>query len=173
MINLNAMVFSKSFGYALRGILYVGLMSDEGRKVSIDEIAGKLSVPRHFLGKIMKGVVKEGILGSTRGKQGGFFINDRTLQTPLLQIILLTEGEEYFNTCLLSLRKCNAANPCPLHFRVESQRNELLEVYKQTTIGEMLKGNKPDFIQSISISEPVMKEVALNTDFFPLVSNGQ
>jgi Rrf2 family protein len=144
------MVLSKSFGYALRGILYVSLMNDEQRKISIEEIARRLSVPRHFLGKIMKAVVKAGILSSTRGQQGGFFINGKTLKTPLINVILLTEGKNYFNTCLLSLRKCNAANSCPIHAKAEKFKNELLDVYNQTTIGDLLKENKPEFIRSIA-----------------------
>jgi Rrf2 family transcriptional regulator, iron-sulfur cluster assembly transcription factor len=144
------MVLSKSFGYALRGILYVALLKDEDRKVSIEEIAGRLSVPRHFLGKIMKLMVKAGIMGSTRGQQGGFFINEKTLDTPVVTIILLTEGANYFNTCLLSLRKCNAANPCPLHTQLGKFKNDVLDVYSQTTIGDLLKDNKPDFINSIA-----------------------
>jgi Rrf2 family protein len=125
-------------------------MNDEQRKISIEEIARRLSVPRHFLGKIMKAVVKAGILTSTRGQQGGFFINEKTLETPLINIILLTEGKNYFNACLLSLRKCNAANPCPMHTKVEKFKNDLLEVYSQTTIGDLLKDNKTEFIKSIA-----------------------
>lgn len=143
------MIISKSFGYALRGILYVSLLKDENRKVSIEEIADRLAVPRHFLGKIMKSMVKAGIISSTRGQQGGFFINDKTLTTPIMTIALLTEGASYFNTCMLSLRKCNADNPCPMHNRVEKFRNDLQEVYSNTTIGDMLKDNKPEFIKSI------------------------
>lgn len=145
------MVLSKSFGYALRGILYISLMNDEQRKIPIEEIARRLSVPRHFLGKILKGVVKAGILSSTRGQQGGFYINEKTLITPILHIVLLTEGKNYFNTCLLSLRSCNAANPCPMHSKVEKFKDDLLEVYSQTTIGDLLKENKPEFIRSIAI----------------------
>jgi DNA-binding IscR family transcriptional regulator len=55
------MFLSKSFGYALRGILYIAVMQDEERKVQIEEIATKLSVPKHFLGKIMQQVVKAGL----------------------------------------------------------------------------------------------------------------
>jgi Rrf2 family protein len=66
------MFLSKSFGYALRGILYIAVMQDENRKVQIDEIATKLSVPKHFLGKIMQQVVKAGLLKSTKGPYGGF-----------------------------------------------------------------------------------------------------
>jgi Rrf2 family protein len=126
-------------------------MNDEKRKIPIEEIARRLSVPRHFLGKILKAMVKAGILSSARGQHGGFFINEKTLNTPITTIILLTEGKNYFNTCLLSLRKCNASNPCPMHEKVDKFKNDLLNVYSQTTIGDLLKENKPDFINSIAI----------------------
>lgn len=144
------MTFSKSFGYALRGILYVALLREEDRKISIEEIADRLSVPRHFLGKVMKSVVKAGFLSSTRGPQGGFYVNEHTLSTPLISILLLTEGKEYFNSCLLSLRKCNAANPCPLHDRFDECKKGLLEIYSQTTIEQLLVDDKPEFIRSIA-----------------------
>lgn len=144
------MILSKSFGYALRGILYVSLMQEEKRKVSLDEIAGQLKVPRYFLAKIMKDVVKAGVLSATRGQQGGFFINNNTLNTSLTTIIRLTDGEEYFNICMLSLQKCNSSNPCPLHSKFEPGRRELFEVCHNTTIGMVIKNNKPEFIKSIS-----------------------
>ena len=148
------MTFSKSFGYALRGILYVSLLREEERKISIEEIADRLSVPRHFLGKVMKSVVKAGFLSSTRGPQGGFYVNEQTLSTPIISILLLTEGKDYFNACLLSLRKCNAANPCPLHNRLGECKKELLSIYSQTTIDDMLAKDKPEFIKSIATFQP-------------------
>jgi Rrf2 family protein len=145
-----AMVLSKSFGYALRGVLYVSLMKDEQRNISIEEIAARLSVPRHFLGKIMKSVVKAGVLGSSRGQHGGFYVNEDTLSTPLINIVLLIEGTNYFNTCVLNLRRCNADRPCPLHGRVEKFKHDLQQVYSQTTIGDLLKTDRSGFIDSIS-----------------------
>lgn len=147
------MILSKSFGYALRGILYVALMKDENRNVRLDEIARALSVPRHFLGKIMMAVVKAGIVKSARGQGGGFYTHEHTLQTPLIKVILLTEGKNYFDTCLLSLRKCNAINPCPLHHKVEAHKNGLMQIYQQTTIGDLMKLEKPEFIRSIALGE--------------------
>jgi Rrf2 family protein len=80
------MFLSKSFGYALRGILYVAVMQDEKRKVQIDEIATKLSVPKHFLGKIMQQIVKAGLLKSTKGPYGGFSLAAETLNTPVAKV---------------------------------------------------------------------------------------
>ncbi|MBL0153113.1 MAG: Rrf2 family transcriptional regulator [Chitinophagaceae bacterium] len=107
-------MLSKSFGYALRGIIYVALTHEKKERVQVEEIAESLAVPRHFLGKIMKKVVKEGILESTRGPYGGFSINAETLQTPLIKLIRITEGLEQFNSCVLHFRKCKGPHYCHL-----------------------------------------------------------
>lgn len=144
------MVLSKSFGYALRGTLYIASKSDEVRKISIEEMATTLGIPKHFLAKVMKLIVKAGIVSSTRGQQGGFFLNEQTLKFPLVKLISLIEGEQYFNTCLLSLGKCNAQSPCPLHHKVAKFKDELHSVYKNTTIGDLLKGENEELVRSIT-----------------------
>ena len=144
------MFFSKSFGYALRGILYVALMSDEKKRVQIDEIAEKLSVPKHFLGKILNKVVKEDILDSTKGPYGGFSINQNTLSTPLIKVLEVTEGLEQFTVCALGLRKCNSASPCPVHPHIDEFRGKLKTTFTETTINNLLTGNKPGMIRSIA-----------------------
>lgn len=149
------MFFSKSFGYALRGVLYVAMMSDEKRKIRIDEMASRLSVPRHFLGKIMNKVVKKGILNSTKGPNGGFSLNNTTLSTPLLSVVEAMDGLDQFDACVLRLRKCNPENPCPLHNLLQPQRNELMKIFSETNISSLLKEDKPDFIRSISILQEI------------------
>ena len=145
------MIFSKSFGYALRGILYVAMMSDENRKIRIDEMANRLSVPRHFLGKIMNKVVKKGILNSTKGPNGGFCLNATTLDTPLITLVELTDGLEQFDGCVIRLKKCNEEHPCPLHHPTVAYRNNLFKTFSDTNIGGLLKQDKPEFIQSIAL----------------------
>jgi DNA-binding IscR family transcriptional regulator len=66
------MVFSKSFGYAVRGVLYIATMNGERKRIQLDEIAEKLTVPRFFLGKIMQKMVKEGILSPGKENTGVF-----------------------------------------------------------------------------------------------------
>lgn len=146
------MLFSKSFGYALRGILYVAKMQDEKRRVQIDEIAGSLSVPKHFLGKIMKQAVKEGLLKSTKGPYGGFSLADGTLTTPLIRLVEITDGMDQFSVCVLKLKNCDSTNPCPLHYEMEEIKGKFLAVFRETTIGDLIKDNKNDFIKSLSIN---------------------
>ena len=144
------MFLSKSFGYALRGILYIALFQDEQRKIQINEIASKLSVPRHFLGKILQNVVKAGLLHSTKGPYGGFIMNADTLATPLIRLVEITDGMEQFNVCVLQFRNCNGVNQCPLHHEAEEIKTKLLAVLKQTTLADLLMDDKKDFIKSLA-----------------------
>ncbi|MGB3155128.1 MAG: Rrf2 family transcriptional regulator [Chitinophagaceae bacterium] len=144
------MMFSKSFGYALRGILYLG-MSDEAKTwIQLDEIAEELAVPRHFLGKVMKKLVKDGVLNSQKGPYGGFCINENTLKTSLLKLMEITGEVEENETCVLRLRKCNALNPCPMHHQIESLRRQWQALLASTFIGDLLKKDQLDFINSIA-----------------------
>jgi Rrf2 family protein len=144
------MFFSKSFGYALRGILYVALTCNQKQRIQVDEIARELCVPKHFLSKVMNKVVKHGILNSTKGPYGGLSVNEKTLSTPLFDLITITNGDAQFNNCLLRLVKCNADYPCPLHHKMEAYKAELLALFTSTTIGDLLHAGQPDFIKSIT-----------------------
>lgn len=144
------MFFSKSFGYALRGILYIAMLQDEQRRIQTDEIAMRLSVPKHFLGKIMQELVKAGLLQSTKGPYGGFSLSETTLSTPLIRLVAITDGLDQFNICVLQLRTCNGVNPCPLHDEVDNIKNRLLQVFNQTTIGDLLNNDKKLFIRSLA-----------------------
>lgn len=144
------MFFSKSFGYALRGILYVSMVSDNKARVQLDEIAEQLTVPRHFLGKVMKKLVKQGVLSSLKGPYGGFCLNEKTLKTPLLQLVEITGEPEEFGSCVLRLRNCNSKNPCPIHHQIESLRNQWHTILTSTKIEDLVKKDMPDFIKSIT-----------------------
>lgn len=144
------MFFSKSFGYALRGILYIALTGNEGLRIQVDEIADKLSVPEHFLRKIMKRLVQAGVLNSTKGPYGGFSINDKTLATPLYELLVLMNENAQFDNCVLRLTRCNTRHPCPLHHKMVVYRNELLVLFTTTTVGDLLNPHQEDYIKSIA-----------------------
>lgn len=146
------MFFSKSFGYALRGILYIAICSKEKQRVQVDEIARQLAVPRHFLSKIMEKIVKSGTLSSTKGPYGGFSLNETTLSTSLIKVITITDGTSQFDDCALRLKKCNNEHPCPLHQKMQAYKNDLRQLFTNTTIGDLLNAANPDFIKSISTS---------------------
>lgn len=146
------MFVSKSFGYALRGILYVATMASEGKRTTqIEEIANSLKVPKYFLGKIMNKVVKAKILDSSKGQHGGFSINDSTLTTPLLRIMEVTDGGNLFANCVLGFRNCDPAHPCPLHNNIGGLRDIFKDIFMNNKIGDLLNSNSEAMIDSIAI----------------------
>ena len=130
----------------------MAIMRDEKRFVQVEEVASKLAVPRHFMGKIMKKLAKEKILVSTKGPSGGFILNEHTLKLSLMDMVKIIDGVEIFDSCALRAKECNAMSPCPMHFQFESVKRSLKSILSDTTIGELLEGDKPEFIRSISTS---------------------
>ena len=144
------MVFSKSFGYAVRGVLYVALMQDTRHFVQAEEIAERLAMPRHFVGKILKKLVKAGVLSSSKGKTGGFAANNETKSMALIKLFEITEGLTSFEHCALRLQQCDGAHPCPIHNQMAIMRNKIKDMLSTTTIDDLLRENKEDFINSIA-----------------------
>lgn len=150
------MIFSKSFGYAVRGILYIASRQHVKSFIQAEEISTNLEAPRHFMGKILKRLAKEGMISSIKGPSGGFAINDKTLSLPLVRLLDITNDVATLNQCMLRMKECNGLNPCAMHSQVESVKNELKSILSTTVIGDLVEkpGNNPvaDPVHSI-ISE--------------------
>lgn len=127
-------MFSKTFGYALRAIVYVALHGKDGSKVSLQDLSHHLDIPYYFLGKIMQDMVRQGIIDSTKGPSGGFFINSSTLGTPVIDILKITDGSLVFRQCALGIKRCSAENPCPLHNDFAVCRDGMLHALSNKTV---------------------------------------
>lgn len=144
------MLFSKSSGYAIRAILYMALISTEKSKVQVDEISREIMVPKHFLSKVLKNLVKHGVLDSTKGPYGGFSLNESTLSISLFDLASITSGDLQFENCVLRLKKCNASHPCPMHHKMISYKLEMQQLLTSTSLGDLLNPENPEFIKSIA-----------------------
>lgn len=131
-------MLSKTCGYAIRGLAYLALKAGENRKIGLQELARELVVPPHFMGKIMQDLARRAIIGSTKGPNGGFFLNDDTLDTSVLQVVDAIDGPGVFQRCQLGLPDCSAENPCPLHHDVTAFREAFREKLRLTTIGNLV-----------------------------------
>ena len=143
------MILSKSFGYALRSIIYMSLMSDIKRNVQLQEISDELSVPRHFLGKVMKRLAKQGVVDSAKGRTGGFMLNGQTLSYSLKDLIILIEGDAMFSDCVIGFKKCNEKNPCPLHRQIIEIRKQMINTYSETKITDLMVNDKNELLKSL------------------------
>ena len=113
------------------------------------------------MGKILKKLVKEQVLVSAKGPFGGFTLNEHTLQLPLIRLVDITDGLVSFRTCVLRMKECNAQNPCPMHRFMEAVNTKLVDILAGTTLGDLMAGDDPDFIKSLSANaaaEEILKK---------------
>ncbi len=135
-------MLSNTCKYAIRALIYLGKFSEKGEKIGIKKIAGDLEIPTPFLGKILQNLVKQKILSSTKGPNGGFGLGKPAEEISLYDIVKTIDGEDFFNNCLISHEPCTthieSAKPCAIHERFTEVRTELMEFYSETSIAKII-----------------------------------
>ena len=128
-------MFSKSCEYAIRASIYVAKQSLKDRKVGQKEIAKAIDSPEAFTAKILQKLTKTNVIRSTKGPNGGFFVETGDVERiKLWNIVFAIDGNSLFEDCSLGLRKCNAEKPCPLHSKFVKIRAEIKDALEKTTL---------------------------------------
>jgi len=139
-------MLSNTCKYAVRALIYLGKFSEDGEKIGIKKIAGDLEIPTPFLGKILQNLVKQKILTSTKGPNGGFGLGKPADEITLFDIVKTIDGEDFFHNCLISHESCasrhEAGKPCAVHNRFSEVRAELMEFYSKTSIAKIIDDMK-------------------------------
>ncbi len=100
---------------AIKAVIYLASKHESDEKAGIKEIAGFIDASEHTVGKMLQTLVREGIINSSKGPKGGFFITGRQKNQPVINIVEAIDGKEVFNQCGLGLSKCSSSHPCPIH----------------------------------------------------------
>lgn len=136
------MLNSKSFGYAIRGMLYLLIQNNPQKFVQLEAISLKINAPKHFLAKVFRKLADAQFIDSVKGPNGGFRINEKTQNLSLLEILMVTDSADLFDHCILKWKKCNAKRPCPFHHRVTPVKNEFIDLLRTTQIKDLQSDDK-------------------------------
>lgn len=131
-------MLSNTCKYALRALIYLGKFSTDDKRIGIKRISEDLQLSSPFLGKILQNLVKQKLLVSTKGPNGGFSLARKAGDISLWEIVTKVDGEEFFTNCLISLEPCKTHDPskplCPVHAQYEVLRKEIRSFYQDTTL---------------------------------------
>jgi len=130
-------MLSTSCKYALRAAVYLMAHSHNGTKAGIKEIAEEIEANEHTTGKILQLLVKEKIIASTKGPNGGFYISPHTKKIFLIDIVKVVDGVHFFFECGLGLHKCSERKPCPIHHTYKVSREKLYHEFSSITVQEL------------------------------------
>ncbi|AGA68135.1 rrf2 family protein, putative transcriptional regulator [Desulfitobacterium dichloroeliminans LMG P-21439] len=101
------MKYSRATDYALHTILFLAKNGSE-KNMGVQELAEKQSVSPTYLSKILNKLVKEGMIRSSPGVNGGYSLSPHWEEISFLDIIQAIEGKtSLFDCCLNSNPDCS------------------------------------------------------------------
>ena len=130
-------MFSNSTKYALRTVLFLSQNKIGEHKFTVEDLALFLDIPKPFLSKILQQLSKSGIVNSSKGRGGGFYLSDQNMGRPLMDVILCMEGHDVFDKCILGLPECGNKNPCELHQYYTHLKTGLQKVIKEVSLKDI------------------------------------
>lgn len=134
-------MFSKTCEYAIKAVMHLAASSSEKKLFSLNAVAKAIDSPAAYTAKILQQLSKAGIIHSSKGHLGGYYIQKSKLKTLFLSdIVNVIDGDNVYTSCALGLKKCSAHRPCPLHENFKGIRNELKLMLENTTIQDLVEG---------------------------------
>lgn len=131
-------MLSHTSKYAIRALIYLELYASVENKQGIKKIASELEIPSPFLGKILQALVKQKLLGSTKGPHGGFYLNRPAVDIPIMDIIELVDGMEAFDMCVIRTTPCDPDRPCSMHHKLGPVRRDMKRIFSTETIADLV-----------------------------------
>src|SRR5512147_1522255 len=104
---------SRKIDYGLRAMIYLASIPQES-VVPFREIARQMDVPEDFLAKILKTLVDQGLVRSTRGPHGGYALARPPVASSFLGVTEAVEGPVRLNVGGGGEGACGHAPACTM-----------------------------------------------------------
>ncbi len=132
-------MFSKSCEYAIKVMAFIAFKQAKSKElIGLEAISAAIDSPKAFTAKILQQLTKADLLKSSRGRSGGFYLDDNR-EVMIADIVRAIDGHKMFDGCLLGFGECQDENPCVLHHQVKKERNALNNRLSATGIKQVAK----------------------------------
>jgi len=140
------MKVSKRGEYALRALIDLGIAAELGRPMlRAQEIVSRENLPKGFLDQILMQLRKAGIIGTKRGKHGGYFIAKPMDSITLGQVVRLVDGPLAPIRCVSQSKyeKCSCPDEatCGLRMIMLDVRNSIADILDRHTLADTVRGS--------------------------------
>lgn len=129
-------IFSKKCELAIQAVLFLSVKKQK-LIFNAKEISDELKVPKEFVSKMLQTLTDSGIIGSKKGKNGGFYLAKKPSSIKLIDIVEAIDGTEVFNKCVLGFPGCSDENPCPVHEKWGKLRKEAYKMLSEETLEQL------------------------------------
>jgi Rrf2 family iron-sulfur cluster assembly transcriptional regulator len=142
------MQVTKTLDYAVRSLTYMGNQPVE--KHSMRDIAQVQHIPLNYLAKIMRRLVKKGLVRSTLGPDGGYTLRKLPNEINLRDIYEAIEGEIRMVDCMDKDTVCALYETCPQLPVWDRIQLSMVKILEDTTLEDMLKERKTVILNQVN-----------------------
>ncbi|GJQ61241.1 MAG: hypothetical protein SCALA702_02940 [Melioribacteraceae bacterium] len=129
-------LFSKKCELGLQAVLFLSIKKKK-LIFNATEVSNELKVPKEFVSKVLQILTDSGIVGSKKGKNGGFYLAKRPSDIRLIDIVKAIDGLSAFETCVLGFPGCSHNEPCPVHDKWGPIRENALKMLEEQTLEQL------------------------------------
>ena len=124
-----------------KALTYIARSKDD-MPVRVSVIAKSEQIPQKFLESILLTLRKAGILGSKKGKHGGYYLRNEPSEIKMTDVMRVLEGPIAMVPCvsLNYYEKCDDCpdeNLCSVHKLMIQVRDNTLSVFRNTTLEDL------------------------------------
>ena len=129
-------MYSRTTRYAFHLLGTLARRRDE--LIRTEELFELTGVPANYLSKILNQLRKHGFVESQKGWGGGFRLDERALDRPIMEVLEAVEGPlKPLNDCAFGLPECDENHPCPLHDQWERIRAASDRMLEETRVSDL------------------------------------
>jgi Rrf2 family protein len=106
---------------------------------SASDLVKELKISDKYLKRILTTLSNNDIIMSVQGRYGGFALHKDLEEICLFDIVKAVDNIEKYFGCVLGFEKCSDENPCALHEKWATLRDELFTFLKNTNMSDITK----------------------------------
>jgi Rrf2 family protein len=134
-------MLSKKTKYGIKALTFLGRQENR-TPVAIATISKSENISLKFLESILLTLRKNGILGSKKGKGGGYYLLKEPSEIPMTSIMRILEGPIAMVPCvsLNFYEKCDDCpdeKACSVHRLMIKVRDNTLDIFRNTSLADL------------------------------------
>lgn len=138
-------IIRRNTDYALRLIIHLA-QRQPGTAVSARTLSKTELVPLPLTSKLLQKMNTAGIVGSSMGSAGGFYLEKKSKDISLADVVEVIQGPLKVNKCILDESVCPRLSFCTIRKELMKFQKEIDDFYHNITI-DMLAENYPSGVK--------------------------
>ena len=134
-------MLSKKTKYGIKALTFLGRQENR-TPVAIATISKSENISLKFLESILLTLRKNGILGSKKGKGGGYYLLKSPSEIPMTAVMRILEGPISMVPCVSlnfyeKCADCPDESACAVHNLMMQVRDNTLDIFRNTSLADL------------------------------------